>query len=458
MRRSLVTSPRTVSQIRSLASLRPTRSAKPPFLTVHVSKQRAKLHQDETARNLLIGRCLSTTSRRLRPLAAGTGPATEKNEGIDQGSTVETEALPSRRSQTSRRELKNAVRTAVKAKTDLLAQPGIPSETAVIAALNECLAAARLLAGGGSDEAQPSISSSTASGDASAEILALDDTNAPKTVVAGSTPRSSSSKQRSIASGLSETAFAIVAHQPVKLTPAILELYVKIQSLLGTPQTLPEVFRLYAQKDIPRISSSRWGGSGSSEITYSKQNPNKTSLAIPSNIAELALDAAIAARDMGAAVGVIEHSYMTRAFVRSKLIQRATLPFILAVGGAPPAAWLLAGKWSLTQDAMDPWRAQMLVAAAILAYFGFTGSLGVIALLTHNDQMRRISWQPGMPLRERWLREEERAALDRVACAWGFREPERHGEEQGPEWEALRDYVGLKGMILDKTELMEGMS
>jgi hypothetical protein len=31
------------------------------------------------------------------------------------------------------------------------------------------------------------------------------------------------------------------------------------------------------------------------------------------------------------------------------------------------------------------------------------------------------------------------------------------GEEVGEEWESLREFIGMRGMILDKTELMEGM-
>ena len=47
--------------------------------------------------------------------------------------------------------------------------------------------------------------------------------------------------------------------------------------------------------------------------------------------------------------------------------------------------------------------------------------------------------------------------LDRVACIWGFNQNSRRGEEEGPDWEALREWIGLRGMILDKVSLMEGM-
>jgi hypothetical protein len=41
--------------------------------------------------------------------------------------------------------------------------------------------------------------------------------------------------------------------------------------------------------------------------------------------------------------------------------------------------------------------------------------------------------------------------------AWGFKDVLRRGEEEGEEWENLREFIGMRGMILDKTELMEGM-
>lgn len=80
-----------------------------------------------------------------------------------------------------------------------------------------------------------------------------------------------------------------------------------------------------------------------------------------------------------------------------------------------------------------------------------------MAITTANDQMERVTWSQGMPLRERWIREEERAAIDKVAQAWGFNETWRRGEEEGDDWEVLREWVAARGMILDAAELMEGM-
>ncbi|KAK4999516.1 hypothetical protein LTR16_006973, partial [Cryomyces antarcticus] len=106
---------------------------------------------------------------------------------------------------------------------------------------------------------------------------------------------------------------------------------------------------------------------------------------------------------------------------------------------------------------MDPSHATGLAFAGILTYIGATATVGAVAVTTSNDQMDRVTWATGMPLRERWIREEERAAIDRVAGAWGFADAGRRGEEEGAEWEGLREWIGVRGMVLDRVELMEGM-
>jgi len=80
-----------------------------------------------------------------------------------------------------------------------------------------------------------------------------------------------------------------------------------------------------------------------------------------------------------------------------------------------------------------------------------------VAITTYNDQMQRVVWRPGTHLSSRWLQEEERRFFDRLALAWGFHEKSRWGEEHGVEWKTLRDACGVRDMILDKTDLMEGM-
>ncbi|CRK33717.1 hypothetical protein BN1723_019892, partial [Verticillium longisporum] len=127
------------------------------------------------------------------------------------------------------------------------------------------------------------------------------------------------------------------------------------------------------------------------------------------------------------------------------------------MGAAPFAAYALASVMSNFQNTVEASTATTLGFAAIMAYLSFTSTIGVVAKITSNDHMKRVTWAPGIPLHERWMREEERAGLDAVACAWGFREKWRHGEEGGVEWESLREYLGLKVMILDRVEFMEGM-
>ncbi|OTA75606.1 hypothetical protein M434DRAFT_56339, partial [Hypoxylon sp. CO27-5] len=247
---------------------------------------------------------------------------------------------------------------------------------------------------------------------------------------------------------ISHTAYTIISHPPVFITPDLLEKYVDVQSRLSRPETLPRVFQMYASKPMPR----EIGGS----ISYTKQNPNKVANAIDPKVIGKALDTAIEARNLDAAVGIIENGYATKAFIRNKLLRQGLLP-TGTFAATPMAAYVLATNFSDFQSAMDSATATNVAFAGILAYVGFTASIGIVALTTANDQMKRVTWAPGIPLRMRWIREEERAALDKIACAWGFREKWRQGEEEGADWDALREYIGHKGMVLDRTELMEGM-
>ncbi|KAJ2966972.1 hypothetical protein NUW58_g10542 [Xylaria curta] len=257
-----------------------------------------------------------------------------------------------------------------------------------------------------------------------------------------------SAKLRELINKISETAYLIIAHPPVFITPQLLQQYVKVQAKLGKPETIPRVFQLYASKPLPQ--------EGSSPPTYTEQNPNRASNAIESGVVDAALDIAIEAKNLDAAVGIIENSYGTKAFVRSKLLRHGLLP-LGTFAATPLAAYILASNFSGLQQTMDSATATNVAFAGILAYVGFTASIGIGCAHDGNDQMKRVTWAPGMALRKRWIREEERAALDKIACAWGFQESWRQGEEEGADWDALREYIGQKGMMLDRTELMEGM-
>ena len=329
----------------------------------------------------------------------------------------------------------------------------VPSEADVGAALQAC----RVVADYITDESvQPQITHMINEIDSTAShLLSLDTVkHLPKTAGKPSAPPNTATERlsaqfRRLVDRISDTAYAIVAHPPVFITPSLLQLYVEVQARLGKPESLPHVFQLYASKPVARE------GSGPT-ITYARQRPGKLANAIEPTVIERALDTAIDARNLDAAVGIVEAGYAAPAFVRAKLVRQAALP-ACAAAGTPVAAWALARNFSALQGAMDAAAATNTAFAGILAYVGVTASIGLLAVTTSNDQMRRVTWAVGVPLRRRWLREDERAALDRIACAWGFRERWRQGEEDGPEWKALRDYIAGKGMALDRAELMAGM-
>ncbi|CAK7229355.1 hypothetical protein SBRCBS47491_007217 [Sporothrix bragantina] len=334
------------------------------------------------------------------------------------------------------------------ARDRLLSHPGIPSEDDTAAALRVCGEAADLIM----DAAvQPQLSNMDHQADTAASTLLSLDERQQAVQPLPAEGNTAPSPLRHVIDRISDAAFAVVDEPRVFLTPALLAQYVQIQARLGRPESLPRVLDLYASKPAPKDVSP------SGQVTYVPQNPRRPATAVDPAVAELALDATLAAKNLDAAVGVVEHTFAAPGFIRAKLIKKGFLPAFVVVG-VPAATYILASQLAATQNTMDTTTATSLAFAAILAYIGFTGTIGVVANTTANDQMRRVTWAPGTPLRERWLREEERAALDSVACAFGFREAHRYGEEEGSEFQALREYIMRKGMLLDQIELMEGMS
>lgn len=249
---------------------------------------------------------------------------------------------------------------------------------------------------------------------------------------------------------LSTLAQKIITHPPVYITQPILNTYVSIQSTLHRPQSFPDIFALYASKPVPILGSSN-------PIRYKAPNPNAATQAIPIDIADKALDAAIQVKDMPLALDIIATSYATPAFRRNKFIRKA-LPSISLFGfGVPLGALTLALQLPYLSNIPDPFTNVIIGFTGIMTYTSAVGVLGFVAITTRNDQMERVTWVTGVPLRERWIREEERAAIDRVALAWGFKERERWGEEESPEWEELKEWAGRRGMWLDRIEFMDGM-
>lgn len=249
---------------------------------------------------------------------------------------------------------------------------------------------------------------------------------------------------------LTTKAFDILLYGPVFITPRVLQLYIDLQCLLKRPESFPAIFALYREKPVPRPSSK------ADLVTYDDPNPDKPAAAVQPAVADMAIDAAIASRDLSLALATIDATYCTTAYKRSKFLRSALFPltgFLLT----PPAAYTLATRFSDYQNTMDPAMATNIAMAAMMTYSFCVGSIGYVALTTANDQMVRVTWAPGVPLWERWVREEERAALDKLSQAWGFANTEKWGEEEGEEWDYLKEFCGLRGMMLDRVELMDGM-
>lgn len=247
---------------------------------------------------------------------------------------------------------------------------------------------------------------------------------------------------------ISTVAYNIVTDPKIFMTPHILATYVYTQTILNRPQSFPKVFDLYASKPIPQ--------QGTSPITFKEPNPSSPSAAVPLILAHDALNLAIKSKDLALCLSIVNTSVCTPAFKRAKTFRRALLPFT-ALALSPPAAYVLASQLAQYQDTMDPQLVTSIGTVGILAYIGFTATIGVVAITTANDQMDRITWAMGTPLRERWIREEERAFVDRIAGSWGFQNREKRGEEEGTDWAELRQWAGSRGLILDKPELMDGM-
>ncbi|KAL1962851.1 hypothetical protein VTN77DRAFT_9126 [Rasamsonia byssochlamydoides] len=267
---------------------------------------------------------------------------------------------------------------------------------------------------------------------------------------AASAPRAKATGgvEQRVADSISQIANELLEDEKVFISPDALACYTKIQTLLKRADYFPRIFTLYANKPVPEPNTS--------PVKYRQQNPKSVKNAIPSELANMALDVAVEQKNLPLALAIIDTTFCTPAFYRAKIFKKATLP-LTGLAAAPLASYALA-SWSATlQNTMDPGMATGIAFSAILAYIGFTSSVGIVAITTANDHMERVVWLPGIPLRQRWLREEERAALDKVAVAWGFKDPWMRGEEEGEEWESLREFIGMRGMILDKTDLMEGM-
>jgi hypothetical protein len=246
---------------------------------------------------------------------------------------------------------------------------------------------------------------------------------------------------------LSSLVFRLLNDPRVFITPDILRTFLALQRLTRDPTIIPAVFALYANKAVLPPS-----GRGPAR----KPNPKAAKSAIPPSAAHAALEIAMDAGDITAALDVIDTSYAAPAFRRNKVI-RKVLPWAGVGAITPGALWVLAEQLAGLQDTVPQETAVAYAFGGLMAYAGISTGMGMLAIGTANDQMERVTWVPGTPLRERWLREEERAALDAVAMAWGFQDEARRGEEEGEEWELLKEVAGRKGMVVDAPNLLKHM-
>jgi hypothetical protein len=307
------------------------------------------------------------------------------------------------------------------------------------------------------DEDAPTSSSTSASQGKDIEDALLDDLAEEKSTSTASRTIDSASPQSQMtlsfrtgaATKLSHLSYTLLRDPKVYITEDMLQMYVRILCQLGKPEYLPEIFHLYATKPIPKADTA-------SPVKYSSPWPKLPKYAIPIDLAEAALESAILKKNLPLAVAIIDTTVAAPAFRTNRVLRRAGVPGLL-VGATPLVAYAGADWVSRWQNTMDVEMAKWTAIAGAAAYIGTLSTIGFVAITTYNDQMARVVWRPGTHLSSRWLREEERRFFDRLALAWGFQEKARWGEEHGAEWMRLRDEVGVRDMILDKTDLMEGM-
>ncbi|KAK4201836.1 hypothetical protein QBC40DRAFT_49064 [Triangularia verruculosa] len=416
------------------------RIAKRGFVTLHPSRHLASLSPPNPTWTIAT-RSFATSqtclkSKRLQTPQSPQNPSASPSRFAQASSSVEEYDVP------DLAEIMAAVDRITKAFT---AQKGIPDERMTLAALRAC--------------AQTDVRQAADTQTSHSEVAAAEDR--PVSQLLGLEGEAAKAGQPSpshadsvlppedVVDKVSEAAYAIVAHPAVVITPEVLEEYVRLQARLGRPQTLPQVLGLYASKPIPKEASG--------SIRYVESNPEKASKAVDPTVAEAALNAAIEADNLEAAIGVVEATYSSKSYLRAKLLRKGLFPAAVA-GAVPLALYLLASEFAQFQSAWDHASATKIAFAGALCYVGFTGTIGMVAAFTANDQMKRVTWAIGTPLGHRWLYEDERAALDRIACAFGFSEEHRHGEEEGEEYLWLREYLLSRSMILDAVDLMEGMN
>ncbi|RAL10425.1 uncharacterized protein BO97DRAFT_479244 [Aspergillus homomorphus CBS 101889] len=338
-------------------------------------------------------------------------------------------------------QLDNAIAQVARACSHLCKAEGVPSNDAVVQLLQKSESIAEMIA-------QPTTAQPKQKSGEFSSLFDLDEQTSATKKQRQQQPQRPKQTPEQLSKQLCRAVHDLLTDEKVFISPEALASYTKIHVLLQQPNHFPEIFHLYANKPIPVENSS--------PVRFSKPDPKSINSAIPLELANAALDVAIAQRNLSLVLAIIDTTFSAPAFRRAKAYKKAALP-LGGLTAAPAACYILATWAGSLQNTMDPSTATGIAFAAGLAYVGGLTSVGLVAITTANDQMERVTWLPGIPLRQRWLREEERAAFDKVALAWGFKDIYLRGEEEGEEWEQLREFIGMRGMILDRTELMEAL-
>lgn len=315
----------------------------------------------------------------------------------------------------------------------------IPSEGDLIKALEICDRLARSISKkvkGVSPSASSSYSPVT-------NLLGLEE-QFHRQAASGTSAKASSGSWRA---DIEATSLAIINNRNTFITPKLLRLYVNIAVTLRSLQNLPAVFDLYASKPIPIKDSS--------PVVFKQPDPTSIKAAIPLEIAQLALDAAIEARDLALCLNIISTTVATSAFRRNKVARKVSAPALMVLM-TPLAAYQLALKYTESAVRSDPDYAFDHSFLAFLTFFSMTSVMGFYAIV-QGAEMDRVTWRPGTKLHTKWTREDERKMADQIAQAWGFQDELKRGEEEGKDWRNLRKWLLSRSMDLDRADLMEGM-
>ncbi|KAJ9651023.1 hypothetical protein H2198_009675 [Neophaeococcomyces mojaviensis] len=256
------------------------------------------------------------------------------------------------------------------------------------------------------------------------------------------------SDRKSIALDLAKVLYTLCEDPKLYLSESLLASYVTTITNLSLPQYLPKIFHLYARKPIPRPSSY--------PIKYSQPWSRAPKYAIPLRLVDMAMQSAIATKDMPLCISIIDTTVATPAYHSAKFLRKAALP-LLGASSVIPLSYAAANSAAAMQLSWDPDTFFWMCMSGATAYLGTMGTLLFITMTTWNDHHKRVRWVPGTPFTKRWFGEEERAWFDKVAQEWGYKDEERWGEETGEEWEALKEVLGIRYLEVDRSSLLPGM-